>query len=60
MNRFLTRRRYILLAILAALLLGASGCSGSAKATSWTGLTIAGDKLYAADLEQAQALNVID
>ena len=60
MNQFLTRRRYILLAMLAVLLLGASGCSGAARATSWTGLTIAGDRLYAADLEQIRALNVAD
>ncbi|OQY19572.1 MAG: hypothetical protein B6I35_11505 [Anaerolineaceae bacterium 4572_32.2] len=60
MNRFLIRRRYMLLAILAALLLGASGCSGSSRATSWTGLTIAGDVLYAADMEQVQALDVAD
>jgi len=58
LNQFLTYRRYILLAILAALLLGASGCSGSARATSWTGLTVAGGKLYAADLEQIQALDI--
>jgi len=60
LNQFLTRRRYVLLAILAALLLGASGCSGSARATSWTGLIVAGDTLYAADLEQVQALDVTD
>ncbi|MBU0702267.1 MAG: PQQ-binding-like beta-propeller repeat protein [Chloroflexi bacterium] len=60
MNRSLTRRRYILLAMLAALLVSASGCSGAARATSWTGLTIAGDRLYAADLEQIRALNVAD
>jgi len=58
LNQFLTRRRYMLLAILAALLLGASGCSGSARATSWTGLNVVGDVLYAADLERVQALDV--
>ena len=60
MNRSLTRRRYILLAMLAALLVGASGCSGAARATSWTGLTIAEDRLFVADLEQVRALNVTD
>ena len=44
----------------AALLLGVSGCSGSAKVTSWTGLTVVGDKLYAADTEQARMLNLAD
>ena len=60
MNWFLTRRRYILLVVLAALLLGASGCSGSGKPTSWTGITIVGERMYVADLEQARALNTED
>ena len=61
MNRFLTRRWPIALAMLAALLLGASGCAGgSTRATSWTGLTVAGDTLYVADLEQVVALNAAD
>lgn len=60
MNRSLTRRRYMLLALLAALLVGASGCSGAARATSWTGLTIAGNRLFVADLEQVRALNLTD
>ena len=58
MNRFWTRRWITVLVVSAALLLGVSGCAGgSARPTSWTGLTIAGERLYAADLEQVQVLN---
>jgi len=61
LNRFWTWRWPIALAVLAALLLGASGCaSGPVRATSWTGLTVVGDVLYAADLTQIQALNAAD
>ena len=59
MNRFLKQRWPILLAVLAALLLGVSGC-GTAQASSWTGLTIVEDKLYAADLQQVVALDTAD
>lgn len=55
MNRLLMQRRLILLAALAVLLLGASGCS--TQATSWTGLTVAGEEVYAANLLQIVALN---
>lgn len=57
MSRFWTRRRYSLYAALAALLVGVSGCTGGIQATSWTGLTIVGDTLYAADLDKVVALN---
>jgi outer membrane protein assembly factor BamB len=43
--------------MLAALLLTTSGCGGGVRASSWTGLTVAGDTLYAADLQQARAMN---
>ncbi len=42
--------------MLAALLLVTSGCAGGSRASSWTGLTVVGDTLYAADLEQARAM----
>ncbi|MCP4535832.1 MAG: PQQ-binding-like beta-propeller repeat protein [Chloroflexi bacterium] len=61
MKQFWTRRWPIVLAMLVALLLGTSGCAGgAARATSWTGLTVAGDTLYAASLEQVVALNAAD
>ena len=61
MNRFLKRRWLALLGVLAALLLGVSGCAGgAARPTSWTGLTIVGQELYAADLEQIQVLKASD
>jgi outer membrane protein assembly factor BamB len=60
LNRILTWRRPLVLAILAALLLGVSGCAGGVRATSWTGMTVVGDRLYAADLEQVVALSAAD
>lgn len=61
MNQFWTQRWPIVLAMLAALLLGMSGCTGgTARPTSWVGLAAVGERLYAADLEQAQALNAAD
>ncbi len=61
MKQFWTCRRPIVLAMLAVLLLGTSGCAGgAARATSWTGLTVAGDVVYAANLEQVVALNAAD
>jgi outer membrane protein assembly factor BamB len=61
LNQFWTQRRTIRLAILAVLLLAVSGCTGgAAQATSWTGLTVVGETLYVADLEQIQALNAAD
>lgn len=47
----------IVLAVMATLLLAISGCAGGARASSWTGLTAVGGRLYAADLEQARALD---
>jgi len=57
LNRATTKRWPIALAMLVALLLATSGCAGGARAASWTGLTIASDTLYAADLEQARAMD---
>jgi outer membrane protein assembly factor BamB len=57
LKRFRTPRWSILIAILTALLLGTSGCTcGGVQATSWTGLTLAGEKIYAADLQQILVL----
>ena len=60
MNRTWKRRWLAAVAVLAALLLGASGCSAAARPMSWTGLTVIGENLYAADLQQVQALNASD
>jgi len=61
LNQFWTRRWPVGLAVLAVLLLSVSGCAGgAAQPTSWMGLTIVGERLYAADLEQVVALNVAD
>jgi outer membrane protein assembly factor BamB len=47
----------MVLAMLAALLLATSGCGGGVRASSWIGLTVAGDTLYAADLQQGRAMD---
>ncbi|MBL7063098.1 MAG: PQQ-like beta-propeller repeat protein [Anaerolineae bacterium] len=60
MNLSRTRRWPVALAVLAALLLGVSGCAGGARASSWTGLTIVGESLYAADLQQVVVLDTAD
>ena len=57
MNQVLTKRSLIVLAALAALLLATSGCAGGVRASSWTGLTVVGEMLYVADLQQARAMN---
>ena len=57
MNQAWTRRWPIVLGMLAALILATSGCAGGVRASSWTGLTVVGDTLYAADLQQARAMN---
>lgn len=57
MNRIWTQRWPIVLATLAALLLATSGCAGGVRASSWTGLTVVGDRLYAADLQQARVMD---
>lgn len=49
------------MAVLVALIVSVSGCTGGAvRPTSWTGLTVVGEVLYAADLEQIVALNAAD
>jgi len=49
------------LAVLVALLLGISGCTGGAvRPSSWTGLVAVGERLYLADLEQVRALDIAD
>lgn len=61
MNQSWTRRWLTALAVLAALLVGVSGCAGGGvRPMSWTGLTITGGRLYAADLEQIQVLEAAD
>ncbi len=57
MNRVWTQRWPIVLAMLAALLLATSGCAGGVRASSWTGLRVVGDRLYAADLQQARVMD---
>lgn len=57
MNRLWTQRWPIVLTILAALLLATSGCGGGVRASSWTGLTVVGDTLYAADIQQARVMD---
>lgn len=57
MNQSWAWRWPTLLVVLAALLLGASGCVGGIRPTSWAGLTVVEDRLYAADLQQIQVLN---
>lgn len=52
-----TRRWPIVLVMLSALLLATSGCAGGVRASSWTGLTVVGDRLYAADVQQARAMD---
>jgi outer membrane protein assembly factor BamB len=59
LNRLRKVRWLLLLAVLAALLLGVSGC-GSVQASSWTGMTLVGEKLYVADLQMIQLLNAAD
>lgn len=61
MNRSGIRRWLTGLVVLTALLLGVSGCAGgSVRPASWTGLTVVGEELYAADLQQVQVLNAAD
>lgn len=57
MNRVLTKRCLVVLAMLTALLLATSGCAGGVRASSWTGLTIVDNTLYVADLQQARAMD---
>jgi len=58
LNRIWTQRWRIALAMLAVLLLATSGCAGGVRASSWTGLTVVGDRLYAADIQQARAMDM--
>ena len=57
LNQVWTKRWPIVLAMLAALVLATSGCAGGVRASSWTGLSVVGDRLYAADLQQARAMD---
>lgn len=57
MNQVLTKRRLVVLAMLAGVLLATSGCAGGVRASSWTGLTVVDDTLYLADLQQARAMD---
>ncbi len=56
LNRVWTQRWLTGLAVLAAVLLTASGCTPGDRAASWTGMAIVGERLYAADLQQARAM----
>jgi outer membrane protein assembly factor BamB len=47
----------MLFVMLVALLVGVSGCTGGARATSWTGLTVVDGTVYAADLDKIAALD---
>jgi outer membrane protein assembly factor BamB len=61
LNRSWIYRLTLTLVVFSALLLGTSGCAGgSARATSWTGLTVAGERLYFADLQQIAVINAAD
>ena len=59
MKRVLARRWSIgLVMLLAALALSLVGCAGGAlRATSWTGLAVVDDSVYAADLQQVAQLD---
>jgi eukaryotic-like serine/threonine-protein kinase len=57
LNRFFSKRYPVVLALLTALLIGVSGCGGAVRPTSWTGITLDDDVLYAADLQQTVALD---
>ncbi len=57
MNQFFRKGYLLVLALSAALLVGVSGCGGAVRPTSWTGVTLDKQVLYAADLQQTVALN---
>jgi len=57
LNQILTKRSLVVLVMLAVLVLATSGCAGGVRASSWTGLTVVGEKLYVADLQQARAMD---
>jgi len=60
LNRSWKRRWLPAVAVLAVLLVGVSGCASGVRAMSWTGLTVVGENLYAADLQQVQVLDASD
>lgn len=55
--RFWKLRWPVALIVLMVLLLVTTGCGPGDRAASWTGITIVGDRLYAADLQQARAVD---
>ena len=57
MNRLGKYRWAIVLTLGVLLLVTLSSCGGAVQATSWTGLVIVDDVVYAADLTQVQALD---
>ncbi|NLF02095.1 MAG: PQQ-like beta-propeller repeat protein [Anaerolineales bacterium] len=58
MKHILARHRLVgLLLGLIVLALSLSGCAGGALTTSWTGLTVEDDSVYAADLQQIVRLD---
>jgi outer membrane protein assembly factor BamB len=59
LNRFRKMRWPLFLTVLVALLFGTSGCGG-VQASSWTGMTLIDEKLYVADLQTIQILDVSD
>ncbi len=59
LNQVSKKRWLVVLAILSVLSLTTSGCAGGVRASSWTGLAVAGDMLYVADLQQARAMDAI-
>jgi len=60
LNRSFRLRWPMVLLVLATLLFGLSGCGGAVRPTSWTGMTLVDDVLYAADFQQIVALNAED